>query len=91
MRILDVKMCMVKFPSAIWTQAATILEIMIGATMCTLAIVRFIMQSLQMYRVTKQWQLSRYMNSLVQQGIVYFLAYVPIPSFLSPAKLVTRD
>ncbi|KAF8549553.1 hypothetical protein OG21DRAFT_1525741 [Imleria badia] len=74
MHILDVTMCMVEFPLAVWTKAATILEIMISTTMCTLAIGRFITQSLQMYRVTKQWQLSRYMNLLVQQGIVYFLA-----------------
>lgn len=29
-----------------------------------------------MYRVTKQWQINRYMNILVKQGILYFFVYV---------------
>ena len=73
-----------KYPSPAWTKAATILEVIIGAIMCTLVICRFITQSLQMYRATKQWRVSGYMNLLVQQGIVYFLAYVPLSSFHYP-------
>ncbi|KAG8219165.1 hypothetical protein J3R82DRAFT_4934 [Butyriboletus roseoflavus] len=44
-----------------------------AAAMCILAIAQFVRQLLQMYRVTKGWQLNRYMNLLVQQGILYFL------------------
>ncbi|KAF8553917.1 hypothetical protein OG21DRAFT_1175522 [Imleria badia] len=32
------------------------------------------MKSLQMYRMTNQWQLNRYMILLVKQGILYFFA-----------------
>ncbi|KAG8212945.1 hypothetical protein J3R82DRAFT_11307 [Butyriboletus roseoflavus] len=42
--------------------------------MCTFAIVRFVRESLQMYRVTKQWYPNRYMNLLVKEGILYFFA-----------------
>ena len=53
--------------------------------MCILAIIQFVRQSLQMYRVTKQWQLSKYMNLLVKQGIFYFFVYVLVSSFPSSA------
>ncbi|KAF8124714.1 hypothetical protein EV363DRAFT_1435185 [Boletus edulis] len=46
---------------------------------CMLAIIQFVRQSLQMYRVTKQWQLNQYMHLLVKQGVFYFLAYVSVP------------
>ncbi|KAF8554381.1 hypothetical protein OG21DRAFT_1497038 [Imleria badia] len=72
--VLDQSRCVVYLPSPVWAKAATILEITIGATMCTLAIVQFITQSVQMYRVTNHWQISQYMNLLVRQGVFYFLA-----------------
>ncbi|KAG9315344.1 hypothetical protein JVU11DRAFT_4487 [Chiua virens] len=50
--------------------------IIFGATLCVLAVVQFVRQSFQMYRVTKQWQLNRYINALVKQGIVYFFAFL---------------
>ncbi|KAI9570973.1 hypothetical protein HD554DRAFT_288472 [Boletus coccyginus] len=42
--------------------------------MLFLVIFQFVQQSLQMYSVTKQWQINRYMNLLVKQGILYFFA-----------------
>jgi len=35
-----------------------------------------------MYQATKQWQLSRYMNLLLREGIIYFLMYVIISADL---------
>ncbi|KAF8126741.1 hypothetical protein EV363DRAFT_1401554 [Boletus edulis] len=35
--------------------------------------IQFLRQSLRMYRATKQWQLSRYMNLLFREGVIYFL------------------
>ena len=49
--------------------------------MCILAIVQFLRQLLQMYRMTKQWQINHYMSLLVKQGILYYLAYVLVSSF----------
>ena len=65
----------------IWMTVAAILGITHSAVVCTFVIVQFVRQSVQMYRVTKQWQLNRYMTLLVQQGIFYFFAYVPLSSF----------
>ena len=44
--------------------------------MCILAIIQFMKQSLQMYRVMKQWHSNQYMSLLVTQGLIYFFAYV---------------
>ena len=77
---LSYSYCVVESNSSIWTQLATVLQIMHGAAVCMLALLQFVKQSIQMYRVTKQWQLNRYMSLLVREGILYFLVYVPIPS-----------
>ena len=59
----------------------SILQLTHGAALCTLAIFQSVRQSLQMYHVTKQWQLNRYMTLLVKQGILYFFVCVPVSSF----------
>ena len=59
--------------------------------MCIFAITQFVRQLLETYRVTKQWQLNRYMTLLVRQGVLYFFAYVLISSsplsFSLPSEL----
>ena len=72
--------CMVQPTPPIWIQVADILQITHGAAVCSLGIVQFVIQSRQMYRVTRQWQPNRYMVLLVREGILYFFAYVPFPS-----------
>ncbi|KAF8547043.1 hypothetical protein OG21DRAFT_1573935 [Imleria badia] len=49
-----------------------ILQMTHSAAMCIFAIAQFVRQSLEMYRMTKQWQFSYYMKFLVKQGILYF-------------------
>ena len=77
-QILHISFCELEPTMPIWTQVATIVQMTHGVAICVLALVQFVKQSLQMYRATKQWQLNRYMNFLVSQGILYFLVYVPI-------------
>ncbi|KAN0092678.1 hypothetical protein V8E55_003462 [Tylopilus felleus] len=72
-KIMDDSFCLV-ISTPVWTNEATIFQITHGAAMCLLAIIRFVRQSLQMYRATKQWQPNRYMSLLVTQGIFYFFA-----------------
>ena len=87
-QVLDASFCMLQAssPLAIWAEIAIdIVRITLGALMCLLVAIQFVRQSLQMYRVTKQFELSRYMNLLVREGMFYFLAYVHIPLlFLLP-------
>ncbi|KAF8554413.1 hypothetical protein OG21DRAFT_1094707 [Imleria badia] len=73
-QILDVSFCALQPASFAWPKVAFILQITHGGAMCILAVVQFMKQSLETYRVTKQWQLNRYMNLLVRQGILYFFA-----------------
>lgn len=48
----------------------------LAALMFIFALVRFFNESLQMYRATRQWLPSRYLNLLVRESVLYFLAYV---------------
>ena len=62
-------------PLAIWAEVAIdLVRSIIGALMCLLVSIQFITQSLQMYRVTKRFELSRYLNLLTKEGMFYFLA-----------------
>ncbi|KAF8553933.1 hypothetical protein OG21DRAFT_1603838 [Imleria badia] len=76
----------------VWTKVATIFQIIHGATLCILAIVQSVRQSLQMYRATKQWQLDQYMSLLVRQGVLYFFAvflYALVDTLAASGKLPT--
>lgn len=68
--------------SLIWSQVSIGLQMVHAATLCILAIIQCVRQSLQMHRATQRWQLNRYMSLLGKQGILYFIVYVPIPSLL---------
>ena len=57
-------------------------QITIAVIMCLLVAAQFIKESLQMYKATKRFQLNRYMNLLVGEGMIYFLAYVHLFLFL---------
>ena len=57
------------------------LQLGLGASMYLLLITRFIREALQMYSVTNQFQLNRYMGLLTRDGIFYFLAYVLFLSY----------
>ena len=93
--VLDYSVCesqaVVPFSLIVLQPAA---QVILGTLMCLLAIIRFIRESLQMYRVTKQFEISRYLSLLTRDGILYFLVYVtPCPSshFLSYASMLTMS
>ncbi|KAF8135161.1 hypothetical protein EV363DRAFT_1322657 [Boletus edulis] len=73
-QILDFSVCSVDPTSFIWVKVNSILQITHGAVLCTLAVFQFVRQSFEMYNVTKEWQLNRYMGLLVREGILYFFA-----------------
>ena len=43
-----------------------------------LAVTQTLKQLVNMYKVTKQWQLNQYMERLVRDGLIYFLVYVAV-------------
>ncbi|KAN0092658.1 hypothetical protein V8E55_003442, partial [Tylopilus felleus] len=76
-QILDFSICTVPYSLwPAWVYVAFILQITHGVTTCILVTIEFVRQSLQMYQVTKQWQLNRYMSLLVKQAVLYFFVYV---------------
>ena len=54
----------------------------LSALMCLLVVIQLIREALQMYKATKRFQLNGYMNLLVWEGMIYFLTYVDVSSFL---------
>ena len=53
----------------------------LGAMLLILAVTQTLKQSVNMYKATKKWELNRYMERLVKDGILYFLVYVLPLSF----------
>ena len=49
-----------------------------------LAVIPTIKQSIDMFKVTKQWQPNKYMRQLVTDGILYFLLYASLFYFIFP-------
>ena len=97
--ILDFSVCFVDPTSFVWGEVIAILQITHGAVMCILAIGKFVRESHEMYRATKQWKLNQYMGLLVKQGIFYFLVYVlshafppcpPLPPGLANKPITNR-
>ena len=53
------------------------------------ALVRFCMDSYQSYKQTKQWEVNRYINLLVREGVFYFIVCVPSHLYPRPhSKLI---
>lgn len=54
------------------------------------ALVKFCKESVQTYEMTRQWLPNRYINLLVRESFLYFLAYVSLcPLFTSPNNFLT--
>jgi hypothetical protein len=61
-----------------WSISA--LRSVLGAMLLILAVISTLKQSIAWYKATKQWQPNHYMQLLVKDGVLYFLAYVsPFP------------
>ena len=81
-QVLDYSICesqvVVPFSVVVLQPAA---QVILGTLMCLLAVIRFIRESLQMYRVIKRFDISRYLSLLTRDSILYFLSYVYALSF----------
>ena len=87
---LDFSFCDFQFGVPPWVIAVVdAVQITLGALMCLLVIIRFVRESLQMYTVTRRFELSRYMNLLTRDGVFYFLGHVHVLFFdLFPLALI---
>ena len=66
-------------------------QISLGALMCLLVVIQCAREALQMYKARRNFRMNRYMNLLVREGMIYFLAYVNISTFIfHPDKLMAN-
>ncbi|KAI9567674.1 hypothetical protein HD554DRAFT_930186 [Boletus coccyginus] len=80
--MLDLSFCAMKPGSPIWAEIEVSLRFALAAVMFLLVAAQFVRESSQMYKGMKQWQLGRLMKLFAREGLLYFLAYVYISSFL---------
>lgn len=74
--VLDLTVCAVR-PTSTLNKAAAIPELVFATVLCTLLIIRFMRESFQMYKLTKQWRVNSYIDLFVKEGILYFIMCVP--------------
>ncbi|KAI9457051.1 hypothetical protein HD554DRAFT_1830403 [Boletus coccyginus] len=72
-QILDLWYCTIGSVPYGWNKAANMTQLIHGGMMFTLVTIRFIWQSLRMYKATRQWRLNQFINLLVMEGVLYFL------------------
>ena len=96
-QVLGFSLCPQQFIPTTWIQVDTAIDtvqIALSALICILNAFPIIREFLQMYKATRRFQLNRYTNLLVKEGIAYLFMYVYIISsaFFSirPAKLMTN-
>ena len=75
-QVLDFSHCVSQDVPVIWFEITDVLQITFGISMYLLVAIRFIRESLRMYKATRQFQLNRYISLLVREGMIYFVAYV---------------
>jgi hypothetical protein len=61
----------------IWHFYASVPRFVLVVILFMLAVTPAVKESVEMYKVTKQWQSNRYLQQLMRDGIFYFLVYVP--------------
>ncbi|KAG8212818.1 hypothetical protein J3R82DRAFT_11111, partial [Butyriboletus roseoflavus] len=79
-QLLDLSFCTIQLYSLTWDKVSEITPLVPAVVMCMLVIIQFTRESLEMYKVTKQWRLNQFMNMLVMEGVLYFFMYVLISS-----------
>jgi len=70
---LHSSVCPLTYPSTITGKVAGIFQFANISALCAFTFLQFVIQSLEMYRVTKRWELNRYINLMVKQGLIYFV------------------
>jgi hypothetical protein len=63
----------------------TAIRVVLGVMLLILAVISNLKQSVALYKATKQWQPNHYMQLFMKDGILYFVAYVPL--FLSSSSI----
>ena len=68
--------------SPVWILLVDSAEIALGTLMCLLVVIQFTREALRMYKSMRRFRLNHYMTLLVREGMIYFVVYVYVSSFL---------
>jgi hypothetical protein len=78
--VVDVKACALTCKTcnavSLLPNYTYIARLVLDMLLCFLAVTQYVRQLLRMHKAVKKWQSNRYMELLVQQSILYFIAYV---------------
>ncbi|KAF8558535.1 hypothetical protein OG21DRAFT_1481242 [Imleria badia] len=72
-QLLDITACNSVFKTQKWNVAFTVVQFILGTSMCILVMAHFVRNSLQTHQATRKWQLNRYVARLIGDGLLYFL------------------
>ncbi|KAF8838714.1 hypothetical protein BDN67DRAFT_971104 [Paxillus ammoniavirescens] len=78
LEVVDVKVCALTCKTcnavSLLPNYTYISRLVLDTLLCFLAVTQYVRQLLQMHKAVKKWQSNRYMELLVQQSILYFIA-----------------
>ena len=84
--------CNFQFSTPLWVVAVTgAVQIALGALMCLLVIVRFVRESIRIYKAATRFELSRYVSLLTRDGVLYFFGYVVVRPFIRSPSANSRS
>ncbi|KAF8420300.1 hypothetical protein L210DRAFT_3574716 [Boletus edulis BED1] len=79
-QVLDITVCATVIETRSGINLYPIIQCIPSAILSIMVVAQSMKQSLQMYRVTRKWELNRYVALLVRDGVLYFFVYiVPAP------------
>jgi len=72
-QFLDSTVCVFVFTTQTWNIASATIQSTLSTFLCILVVAKFVRESLQMHRMTRKWEINRYLNLLIRDGFVYFV------------------
>ncbi|KAF9235075.1 hypothetical protein BU15DRAFT_78375 [Melanogaster broomeanus] len=86
LEVVDIKFCDMAYKSTILEAILLLIpQLIFNILICSLAVGKFVTESLQMHQAVKQWRLNRFLELFARESILFFSVYVR--SFLSLAKV----
>ena len=89
-QIFDLTVCNITPYPTWWSNAFTMIQFILATVSLALVIIQSAKEALQMYQVTRKWQLNRYMEILLRDCVLYFFVYVSSSLFLSTGLISQR-
>ncbi|KAF8126809.1 hypothetical protein EV363DRAFT_1173849 [Boletus edulis] len=73
-RLPDITVCGVPLGTQTWNIVSEVMQGILSTVLCSLVVVRFVRESVQIYRATDKWQPNRYLTLIVKDGLLYYFS-----------------